>query len=86
MDQQIVLIGGQPEFNLVQIWDQSGLVETLPDLNEGRTGPACGQYMDDMYGQVILHFTNFLRLTRLLLNISTKSKKHKFTINVNTSN
>jgi len=54
MDQQIVIIGGRPEFNLAQIWDQSGLVETLPDLNEGRTGPACGQYEDDMYGQVFV--------------------------------
>ena len=31
----------------VEVYNESGLVETLPTLNESRSEAACGYYLDD---------------------------------------
>ena len=55
MDQKIITIGGSPDYNLVQVWDGSGLVENLPNLTQSRYGAACGYYLDDFDREVNLY-------------------------------
>ena len=47
LDQKIVAISGRSTYDLVRVWDESGVVETLPNLNTGRYGASCGYYLDD---------------------------------------
>ena len=53
---QGILIGGYPSTfsSDVSVYDESGLVESLPDLNTGRRGAACGYYLDQYDRKVTL--------------------------------
>ena len=47
VDEQIILIGGYAnDMYNVSVYDENGFVESLPDLNIGRGGAACGYYLD----------------------------------------
>ena len=48
VDNEVIVIGGQDSLNSVRVYNENGLVETLPDINVGRYGAACGYYLDNL--------------------------------------
>ena len=51
---KVIVIGGQDSLNSVRVYNESGLVENLPDINTGRYASACSYYLDNE-GQMVNH-------------------------------
>ena len=43
----VILTGGDPTYNRVERYGHSGLVETLPEFNQGRWAHGCSSYSKD---------------------------------------
>ena len=46
VDNEVIVIGGQGNLTAVRVYNKDGLVKTLPPINHGRYGAACGYYLD----------------------------------------
>ena len=51
-EESVVITGGNKQagkavWNIVQVYDQNGARERLPDLRTGRLGHACGHYVQN---------------------------------------